>query len=147
MATHNDIESLLYARNVKPTANRLLIARVMANAAAPLSLADIETALDTIDRSVISRTLALFRERHVVHTIEDGGNAVRYELCRSRHDTAADDDTHVHFHCLRCGRTTCLEHVAVPPVTMPDGYVAHTANYVVKGVCPFCLHHSEPHFA
>lgn len=120
---------------VKPTANRLLIVRTLAEQRRPLSMGELETLLETIDKSVISRTLSLFREKRLVHVLEDDG--IRYELCHS-HDEDHDDDTHVHFHCLSCGRTFCMESIPVPVVPVPDGYRTVTTNYMIKGFCPDC---------
>ena len=128
---------LMEHNGVKPTANRLMIARALAAAGRPLSMSELEGALETIDKSVISRTLAVFRDQHLVHVIEDGGESIRYELCHSHHDDR-DDDTHVHFHCEVCGRTFCLEDVPVPPVDVPEGFQPRAATHLIKGICPDC---------
>ena len=132
-----DIIHLLQHHGVRPTANRILIAACLAAEGRPLSLTELETALESVDKSNISRALALFREQHLVHVLEDGSDSVRYELCRSTHDEE-DDDAHVHFYCERCRRTFCLENTAIPPVPLPEGYTAESVNYMVKGVCPAC---------
>ena len=137
MAAPEPTELLLERHGVKPTANRLMIVRALGERKRPLSMGELEAALETVDKSVISRTLALLREKHLVHVLEDGGEGVRYELCRSRHEDR-DDDMHVHFHCVSCGRTFCLESVPVPDVPVPDGYVVMTASHIVKGRCPDC---------
>ena len=120
-----------------PTANRILIARTLAEAGRPLSLRELEERLVTIDKSVISRSLTLFRQHHLVHVIDDGGGGIRYELCHS-HADGEDDDLHVHFYCERCHRTFCLEHTPVPPVATPPGFKPLSASYVIKGICPRC---------
>lgn len=133
------ITQYLQNAGVKPTANRILIARALDQADNPMSLSDLEIRLETIDRSNIFRTLSLFRKHHLVHIIEDGSDSVKYELCRS--DNSIDDndsDLHLHFHCERCHSTTCLDQIPIPPVTLPDGYLPLSANYVVKGLCPVC---------
>ena len=127
----------LEKHGVKATSNRIVVVRALAEAMHPLSLSDLEAKIITIDKSGIFRALTLFREQHIVHVIEDGGNGVKYELCRSdnhRHD----DDTHPHFHCEVCGRTICIESVPIPEISLPDGFVPRTTNYIVKGVCPKC---------
>ena len=129
-------EQRLEQHGIKPTANRLLIVRMLADQGRPMSMGELESALDTIDKSVISRTLSLFREKRLVHVLEDGGG-LRYEWCRS-HDGTRDDDMHVHFHCLSCGRTFCLESVPVPAVPVPEGYRVEGFNYMLKGHCPDC---------
>lgn len=127
---------MLQERSIKPTANRLLIVRTMVNAGRPLSMAEIESDAKTIDKSIISRTLSLFRDKHLVHAVEAGGDSVRYELCRSHFDDE-HDDMHVHFYCERCHRTFCLDS-PVPSVEVPEGYQVTSVNYMIKGVCPKC---------
>ena len=122
---------------VKPTANRIMIANAFVKEHRPLSMSEVETQLESVDKSVISRTLALFRERHLVHILPDGGDGVRYELCRSCSDDH-DDDVHIHFYCSRCGKTFCLEDIPIPEVSLPDGYEAESVNYMVTGLCPDC---------
>lgn len=130
-------ESLLEAHGVKPTSNRIMIARELANAGRPLSLMELEKALETVDKSIISRSLAVFRESHLVHVLEDAGEGVRYELCHSHHEDH-DDDVHAHFYCTRCHKTYCLEDVPVPEVRVPEGYQADGVSYLIRGVCPAC---------
>ena len=132
-----DFERFLTGHGVKPTANRLIVVKALATSEWPLSLGELEQRILTLDKSSVFRALTLFREHHVVHVVDDGSGSVRYELCHSRH-AGVDDDAHPHFPCERCGRTFCLDHASIPPLPMPDGYVVHSASYLVKGVCPEC---------
>ena len=132
------LEELLEHHGVKPTANRLLIARALQDANRPLSLMELETQLETIDKSNVFRALTAFREAHLVHVLADAGDGVRYELCHSR-DEEHDDDGHVHFYCTRCHKTYCLEDTPVPPVAVPEGFNPESVSYLVKGICPECL--------
>ena len=132
------LEELLEHHGVKPTANRLLIARALQDANRPLSLMELETQLETIDKSNVFRALTAFREAHLVHVLEDAGDGVRYELCHS-HDEEHDDDVHVHFYGTRCHKTYCLEDTPVPPVAVPEGFNPESVSYLVKGICPECL--------
>ena len=128
---------LMEHHGVKPTANRLVIARALAAAGRPMSMTELETLLETIDKSNIFRTLQAFREAHLVHVLEDTGDGVRYELCRSHHDDD-DDDLHVHFFCEKCHRTFCLSDIPVPSVSIPEGYEMHSVSYLLKGICKDC---------
>ncbi len=132
-----ELSELLDHHGIKPTANRILVSKALADADRPLTLSELEDALHTIDKSGIFRALSLFHERHLVHTIEDSGNGVRYELCHSHNDDA-DDDLHVHFYCERCQRTFCLEHIPIPEVELPEDYRKISANFTIKGVCAGC---------
>lgn len=130
-------ETLMRGHGIRPTANRILILRTLLQEGRPLSMTEIETALGSVDKSIISRTLALFREHRLLHAMQDGGDSLRYEVCRCA-ETEEDSDRHVHFHCERCGRTFCFEERPVPPVDFPDGFELHDANYIAHGICPDC---------
>lgn len=141
----NDIETLLEAKGIKPTSNRILVFRELYSATAPVSLADLETRLDTMDKASIFRVLELFSKMDVVHLIEDGSRSQKYELCHAEsHHSIADQ--HVHFHCVSCKETYCLEDIAIPIVRLPDGFVPRLANYVIKGICPKCAGSSAGHY-
>ena len=135
----NNYTALLEAHDIKPTANRLIVLRTLDGAGRPMSLTELENKILTIDKSGIFRTLSLFREQHLVHVIEDGGDGVRYELCHS-HDDDIDDDLHVHFYCEQCHQTYCLDHIPVPGIDLPEGFIMSSVNYMVKGICPHCAY-------
>jgi len=136
-----DCEALLVAHDIKPTANRIVVAKTLAAAERPMSLSELEYKILSIDKSGVFRALTLFRERHLVHVIEDGGDGVRYELCHSHDSHAKDDDQHVHFYCERCHRTFCLHDTPIPAVQLPHGYHLASINYMAKGLCPECASH------
>ena len=134
-----DLTELFGRHGVKATPNRLIVARTLLCEGRPLSLMELEEKIGTIDKSGIFRSLILFKERHLVHSIEDGGDGIRYELCLG-HGPERDEDTHVHFFCEKCHRTFCLEDIGIPRVTLPAGYSETTVNYLIKGICPHCSH-------
>ena len=138
-ASMEDVQliQLMERHGVKPTANRIVIARALAASGRPMSMTELETLLETIDKSNVFRTLQTFREAHLVHVLDDIGDGVRYELCH-RHDDGEDDDVHVHFYCEKCHRTFCLEDIPVPPVSIPQEYEINSVSYLVKGVCKDC---------
>ena len=128
---------LLEEHGVKPTANRIVVLRELARTLHPATLAELEARILTIDKSNIFRALTLFREHHLVHAIEGASEGVRYELCHS-HDNEHDEDLHPHFYCERCQQTFCLDYTHVPDIRLPEGFVQHSANLMIKGVCPEC---------
>lgn len=134
-----EIEKLLTDKGVKPTANRILVMKALAESDTPQSLADLEVTLDTVDRASIFRVLGLFAEKEVVHVIDDGTRSVKYEVCHSAHQHTVADH-HVHFHCEKCGRLYCFEHLSVPQVATPEGFEVKSINFMLKGLCPKCSH-------
>lgn len=139
---HNitDCADMLQRHGIKPTANRILLVEALAGEQRPMSLMELEEQIATIDKSNIFRALAVFRAHHLVHTIEDGADVVRYELCCAEPHTDDDDDMHVHFFCESCHRTSCMPHINIPRIPLPEGYSMHSINYMVKGICPDCAH-------
>ena len=131
---------LLEEHDIKPTANRIVVMEALASSMLPQSLAELERRIQTIDKSNIFRALTLFREQHLVHTIEGGNDGTRYELCHS-HSHDHDDDQHPHFYCEVCQQTYGLDGVEVPQLDVPQGFKIRSVNYIIKGICPHC--HTE----
>ena len=98
---------LLEEHDIKPTANRIVVVKALASSMLPQSLAELEHRIGTIDKSNVFRALTLFREHHLVHTIEGSSDGTKYELCHS-HSHEHDDDQHPHFFCEVCQHTYCL---------------------------------------
>ena len=116
---------------------RLIIFRVMSESRQALSLTDIVDKLETVDKSTVSRTLSLFLEHHLVHSIDDGSGSLKYAVCAN--ECSCDvDDLHTHFYCTKCHRTLCLRGLPVPIVHLPDNFELESVNYVLKGVCGDC---------
>lgn len=128
---------MIESAGMRLTPVRLLVARAIDGAGRPVSSLELERALETVDRSSISRTLALFSAKGFVHSVDDGSGAVKYELCRHCGEEH-DSDLHPHFHCVACGSTYCLDSIPVPAVDVPAGFEPHSVNYVIKGLCPKC---------
>jgi Fur family ferric uptake transcriptional regulator len=130
-------EKRLEERNIKPTAMRILILKVMLNCRQAFSMTDLETELDTVDKSTISRTIKLFHDNRLIHSIDDGSGSVKYSVCHS-HCNCDIADQHVHFCCLHCHKTFCLEHTAIPTIQIDQSLLPVAVNMVVKGYCADC---------
>lgn len=130
-------EEILKCHGIKATANRILIVKALAAQRNPVSMADLERLIQTIDKSGIFRTLLLFKAHHLVHAFESGDGQVEYELCMS-HGVDEDEDMHVHFYCESCHRVFCFYDTPIPSVDIPNGYEMNSINYVIKGLCPDC---------
>ena len=102
-----------------------------------VSQLDLETLLDTVDKSTISRTITLFLSHHLIHSIDDGSGSWKYAVCDDSCNCVLKD-LHSHFYCEKCHRTFCLEKIHIPVIDLPKGFTLHSVNYVVKGVCAGC---------
>ena len=132
-----EVEFFLKQQGINPTPVRMLVYRELRNSQSPKSLSDLEIALDSVDKSTISRTLATFKEKHLIHSFNDGSGSMKYEICHAV-DHNSDSDKHIHFRCEKCGITTCFTEIAIPQVSLPKGYYPHEINYVITGICDKC---------
>lgn len=132
------VEQHLQEHGIRPTAVRIIVWRELRNHSQAFSLGDVEDWLPTLDRSSIFRTLVLFHEHELLHEIDDGSGKSKYCVCRCE---GSGHLNHVHFACMECGRTYCIEEQTIPVVELPDGFELREAEYIVKGVCPACSHH------
>ncbi len=132
------LEERLVSKGVNVTSARILVYRKMAELGYPVSLADMERELDTVDKSTIFRSLTVLLEHHAIHSFEDGSGSTKYEICNSHEEDCHIEDRHVHFYCEKCRRTICLDDIKVPMVQLPEGYCANEINYTIKGICADC---------
>lgn len=133
----------LEKHDISPTAIRILVLKTMHSEEYAVSLSDLEAKMLTVDKSSIFRTLTLFLKHHLVHCIDDGSGSLKYALCSpgchcGEGDEADMAELHTHFYCEKCHRTFCLRGLPVPMVKLPKDFKLHTANYVLKGLCPEC---------
>jgi len=130
-------EQTLDNAGIRVTAVRLLVWRKVRHGFTDaFSLADLESALPTVDRSTLFRTLTTFTDAHLLHEIDDGTGSQKYCVC-----TLGDThhcEGHVHLTCTRCHRTFCLTHIPIPTVPLPEGWEPQETEYIIKGICPAC---------
>ena len=97
-----EIETILKAKGIRPTAVRLLVYKFMAKESLAMSLNDIEAAFGQTERTTLFRSLKLFEEKGLVHKIEDGSGIAKFAL-ETAGENGANDKLHLHFHCSKCG--------------------------------------------
>jgi len=135
--TYKSDSEILSKHGIKPTINRLLVFETMKKIGHTFNLNDMEEELLSMDKSTIFRTLVLFLERNLIHSIEDGSGSLKYCVCHNNGD-CSPEEFHCHFYCEKCCQTFCLEEVQTPTVIVPEGYSVHEANYLLKGICAEC---------
>lgn len=132
-----DVDELLEKANIRPTAVRKMVWRTICKFDYAFSLSDVENVLYTVDKSTLFRSLSLFKERELLHEIDDGSGSVKYCVC----DCCPDHSHHrhhVHITCTRCQKTFCLKDVSVPSVNLPKDFEVEEICYLVKGICAQC---------
>ncbi len=125
------------SRNIKPTAMRELVLKVLTEQKTAISLPELEEKFERAEKSTLYRTLKTFEDKKLIHSIDDGSGAIRYAVCQ---DTCEcnPNDLHVHFYCNSCKQTFCLNEIAVPEINLPVGFSLESVNMVVKGICTNC---------
>lgn len=133
----NRYSERLEKHGINPTAIRILVLKSISGKKEIFSLLDLEAELETIDKSTLFRTLVLFQQNKVVHSIDDGSGSLKYSVCDEECDCTREW-LHVHFYCTKCKRAYCLRDIHIPPVDLPTEYVTDSISYVIKGLCPEC---------
>lgn len=134
----NKLENTLKAKEINPTAMRLLVLDFLQLQSYALSLTDLEKGLAPADRVTLYRTLKTFEESGLVHAIDDGTGTTKYALCKEQCEPGEHHDVHVHFVCKKCGATFCLPKTQIPEVILPVNFHSEEINIVAKGICDQC---------
>lgn len=129
---------LLKTFRLRSTPTRQEVLRLFLKMDYALSHSDIESEIsDDIDRVTVYRTLKTFTDRGLIHKVLDDGGGLKYALCTNACSTTEHRHDHVHFKCMRCGQTNCLD-IEIPGVRLPKGYVAREVNLLIQGMCRDC---------
>lgn len=104
-----------------------------------LAHADIELGTEEkFDRVTVYRTLQIFLDKGIIHSIPTADNSIKYALCKDNCGQGHHHDNHIHFVCVGCGNTTCLDDTHIPELKLPKGYVQKQVDVVVNGWCKQC---------
>ena len=134
---NDDTDKKLQAKNIKPTAMRELVLKVLTEEKTAISLPELESKFEKAEKTTLYRTLKTFEKHKLIHSIDDGSGTVRYALC-SDSCVCDPEDLHVHFFCTKCKKTYCLNDIPVPTINLPVGFTLENVNMVVKGICSNC---------
>lgn len=133
------IDLILKNNQLSITGSRKKILELFLDSRGALAHGDIEKKIgEKIDRVTVYRTLQVFLEKGIIHTIPTSDNNIRYALCKNDCSQGHHHDNHVHFVCSACGNTSCLADVTIPKVKLPIGFEAEDYQMVVNGVCKDC---------
>ena len=136
---NSQIDDILKRNQLSVTSSRKKILELFLDNAEALSHGDIEKKTgEKFDRVTVYRTLQVFVEKGVLHSIPTADNSIRYALCKNDCQEGKHHDNHVHFLCNICGNTLCLDKVSIPPVKLPKDYAATQVEVVVSGICKNC---------
>lgn len=133
-----DLELQLRQYHIKPTSMRLLVLEYLNGKDVAVGLSQLYADFEKSDRVTLYRTLKVFEEKGLVHSIDDGTGVPKYAVNVGSDRSKVERDLHIHFHCRICGNTFCLTKYQIPEIKLPPHYRAEEANLVVKGVCEKC---------
>jgi Fur family ferric uptake transcriptional regulator len=116
---------------LRVTGPRAAVLRVLDQAAAPVSHADVVAAVanEHVDASTVYRNLVDLESAGLVHRLDVGDHTWRFELKR--------EGDHAHFVCGSCGNVECLPEASVSVKGIP-GRVGRVAEVLLKGSCADC---------
>lgn len=134
-----DVNDILKKNQLSVTGSRKSILDLFMHSNGALAHADIEKQTgEKFDRVTVYRTLQVFMEKGIIHTIPTSDNSIRYALCKEECAGGHHHDNHVHFVCTVCTNTVCLETVIVPEVQLPLDFQPIERQMVVTGICGGC---------
>lgn len=133
------IKNILKTYDLRHTSCREEILDLFLQKEFALSHADIESNVhEGFDRVTVYRTLKTFLDKGIIHKVLDDTGNTKYALCKEKCSHEEHHHEHVHFKCLECGQTNCLDNVLIPPIALPEGYNRIETNLLVQGVCQEC---------
>ncbi|MBK8625179.1 MAG: transcriptional repressor [Saprospiraceae bacterium] len=131
-------EQILKKHKLRVTQFRLDVIDIFMRSGHALSSADLEQDLQDADRITLYRTLKSFEDKGIIHKAIDGTQTQKFAICEAHCDEHHHHDEHVHFHCMKCQNTFCLDHVFVPKVSLPIGFTMKQTDMIVSGICEKC---------
>ncbi|RBA44924.1 MULTISPECIES: Fur family transcriptional regulator [Weeksellaceae] len=132
-----ELEKILLQKAIKPTAIRLLVVEKLLKQQYAVSHKELAEQFEKADNITLFRTLKVFLEYKLVHTIDDGSGVIKYALCQSGCNCNLSE-LHTHFYCTDCKHTFCLTETEIPNIEVPQNFKLDGANLVLKGKCDKC---------
>ncbi|MEJ7766682.1 MAG: transcriptional repressor [Chitinophagaceae bacterium] len=133
------ISHILKRNQLSVTGSRKRILELFLANNGALAHGDIEKKTgEKFDRVTVYRTLQSFLDKGIIHSIPTADNAIRYALCKDDCSQGHHHDNHIHFLCIGCGNTICLDDVNLPAVKLPKGFRGEQMEVVVSGKCKDC---------
>ena len=136
--TKIEAKQLLRDRDLRATAPRVAVLRVLADSESPLSHGEVLEQLGEPDwdQATIYRNLVKLREAGIAPVVSRAEGIDRYAYA----EAPDDGHHHPHFYCEDCGRLACLPaEVSISlPVDNPWAASVRAAMVQLHGACPDC---------
>ena len=135
----HEIKNILKEYELRNTSCREEILDIFLQRNFALSHADIESTIhEDFDRVTVYRTLKTFLDKGIIHKVLDDEGVTKYALCKEKCSHTEHHHEHVHFKCVECGLTNCLDNVQIPKIGLPAGYSLSETSLLMQGVCELC---------
>ncbi|OAM53182.1 Fur family transcriptional regulator [Methylovorus sp. MM2] len=135
----NEAEHLILDAGQRPTASRVAVLNILANASNALTHTEILDQLDNFDRVTLYRVLDWLVDGGLAHAIMGQDRARRFQLTQK--NTAHQ---HAHFKCNQCGKVYCLDGVHIkPPQQIPKHFTVESVELNISGRCADCDSHKS----
>ncbi len=121
------------------TIARTRILEILKSATSALSHHELQELLCGLcNRVTVYRVLDRLEEEGLIHKTSGLNGEAKYALCQHcAHDHGVHNHHHLHFNCIRCQKTFCLETI-IPKIELPNVYQIQALNLVASGICPEC---------
>jgi Fur family ferric uptake transcriptional regulator len=136
-----DYGSLLQARGLECTLNRVRILEIIGDSPYPLSAQEVfalASRAQNINRVTVYRILDLLVEKRLMERISAGDRSFRYGLAPN-----ANHRRHAHFYCTGCGKMECLspENPVVDMAPLESTFPGTIERVEIRldGICETCL--------
>jgi Fur family transcriptional regulator, ferric uptake regulator len=139
MSNTRNIEQILVGHHVRRTKVRVAVLDIFMQRNHALAHSEIEHVIGgAFDRVTLYRTLKSFEEQGLIHRVIDDSGSMKYALCHGACAEHAHHDQHIHFSCLKCGHTFCLDAVPIPAFQLPPEYEFQKIDLLAQGICKDC---------
>lgn len=118
-----NIERLIKDKNIKLTAARVALLKVLEKAGRPLCYEEIKDGL-SMDKATFYRNISKFEEEGILNAFESNDKKRYFEI---KHKP------HAHFVCVACNSVECLKNVEIK---LPDHEIT---TIIINGKCSSCL--------
>ncbi|MDR1632482.1 MAG: transcriptional repressor [Dysgonamonadaceae bacterium] len=131
-----DALNILKSKGLKKTAQRIMLVNILQAKGISLSENEIKTGMGAMyDRITFYRTVQKLIEMNIIYRIPVD-NVIKYALNNTEEIKKFQNP--VRFFCEKCNSTSYLENHPIPDFQLPDGYVIHEYEALIKGTCSYC---------
>ena len=134
------IENILRNKGLRVTSTRKSVLDAIVKFDSALTHTELEKKLiNQLDRVTLYRVLDAFHNAGILHRFSDIEGATRYAMCEFDDcDKNHQNDSHMHFRCLKCGKVSCLHEIKPPDIHLPKGYEMTNITLNAEGFCKNC---------